>query len=167
MKLVARYTLLLLLAFMLASAAAHKFYVAVFQMEYVPQKKVVQITARIFIDDLEKALDAKYATKTYLGSTKEIATTTGFLKQYFTDKIKIQLNDKDAELTLLGRETEDGVLICYFTLPAQKKIQSIKVNNTLLFEAFSEQQNIIHTKVNGNKKSLLLTSNEPQGTLQF
>ena len=38
----------------------HKFYVGVFQVDYFKEKKAVQITARLFIDDLEKALYKKH-----------------------------------------------------------------------------------------------------------
>ena len=39
--------------------SAHKFYVGVFQIDYFKEKKYIQITARLFIDDLEKALQKK------------------------------------------------------------------------------------------------------------
>jgi len=167
MKKLLNYILLLLLAFTLAAAAVHKFYVAVFQLEYVPAKKVVQMTSRIFIDDLDAALSKKYGKKLYLCTTKEIAGTDDYLKQYFTEKISIKLNGSAKDLKFLGRETDDDVLVCYFTLPSETAVKSIKMSNTVLFDAYAEQQNIIHTKVNGEKKSLLLTNGSPSGTTDF
>ncbi|TRW26533.1 hypothetical protein FMM05_03920 [Flavobacterium zepuense] len=167
MKNLSRYILLLTLAFVMASAGVHRFYVSVFQMEYVPVKKEIRITGRIFIDDLEAGLNKKYGKKLYLGTPKESGEATGLLKKYFAEKIVVKINNKPKVLTLLGRETEDDVLICYFTLPAESKVQTIQVSNTVLFDMFSEQQNIIHTTVNGNKKSLLLTNSETSGTVQF
>jgi len=151
----------------LTSAGAHKFYVAVFQLDYVPQKKAVQVTSRIFIDDLEAALDKKFSQKLYIGTPKETAMANGLLKQYLTDNIHIKINGTAQAVKFLGRETEDDVLICYYTLPATSKIKSVEVSNTVLFEAYSEQQNIIHTRVNGDKKSLLLTNDNPSGIVEF
>ena len=37
----------------LSSFAVHKFYVSVTQVDYVPSKKRIEITSRIFIDDFE------------------------------------------------------------------------------------------------------------------
>jgi hypothetical protein len=159
--------LLLTLAFTLASAAAHKFYVAVFQLEYVPAKKQVQMTSRIFIDDLDAALSKKYGKKLYLCTTKEVADADDYLKKYLSEKINIKLNGTTAALTFLGRETEDDILICYYTLPAQTAVKSIMIDNTVLFDAYPDQQNIIHTKVNGEKKSLMLTNGSPTGTTDF
>lgn len=145
----------------------HKFYVAVFQIEYAPAKKQLQVTSRVFIDDLDAALTKKYGKKLYLCTTKEIPEATDYVMKYFTEKMHVKVNGTTQALTYKLRETEDDVLICYFTVAAPQNIKSLQVENTFLFEAHSEQQNIIHTKVNGIKKSLLLTVDTPTGTLDF
>lgn len=147
--------------------AMHKFYVAVFQLEYVPAKKVVQMTSRIFIDDLDAELSKKYGKKIYLGTPKEVKDADDYLKKYFTEKIQIKLNGTNKAIKFLGREIEDDVLICYYTIPAEAAVTSLTIKNTVLFDSFSDQQNIIHTTINRNKKSLLLTNDEPQGGLEF
>ena len=55
-----------------SSFVAHKFYVSVTQIDYVPNKKRIEITSRIFIDDFEKALTKKYKKKPNLTSTNEL-----------------------------------------------------------------------------------------------
>ena len=167
MKAVFKYMFLLMLAISLSSMAVHKYYVAVFQMEYVPQKKVVQMTSRVFVDDLEAAFTKKYAKKFNLGSSKELAESNAYIKKYFSENIDVKINGKSQPLTFLGKEMEGDVILCYYTLPADKSITSIEVKNTLLFEAFPAQQNIIHTNINKIRKSLMLTDGEPEGTLQF
>lgn len=151
----------------LSSFTAHKYYVAVFQLDHVPAKKVVQVTGRVFVDDLETALNKKYGKKFYFGQKQEIAEADDYLKKYFAEKVQVSINGKATALTLLGKEPEEDVLVCYFTLPATGKIKSLSVKNTTLFEAFPDQQNIIHTNINSNKKSLLLTNSNQQGTLNY
>ena len=51
-----RFILPVFLIILLSSFAWHKFYVSVTQIDFVPNKKRVEITSRIFIDDLEKAI---------------------------------------------------------------------------------------------------------------
>ena len=167
MKGVVRFIVLLVAVFALCSAGVHKFYLAVFQLEYVPQKKVVQITSRIFIDDLEAALDKKYNKMLGIGSQKEFAETNDLLKQYLNENMHIKINGKAKAFKFLGKETEDDVLICYYTVQADAKVTSVEMNNTVLFEAYNEQQNIIHTSVGGVKKSLLLTNDNPSGIVEF
>lgn len=57
MKSTARFAIGFLLLFVFTSMIAHKFYVSTYQVNYVSQKKMVQITSRIFIDDLNEALE--------------------------------------------------------------------------------------------------------------
>ena len=50
--------LIAFLSFLLCSFSAfemHKFYMAIFQVNYAPEKKMLQVTSRIFIDDLNQA----------------------------------------------------------------------------------------------------------------
>ena len=68
----------------LCSFTIHKFYVSVTQINFVPEKKVIQITARFFIDDLNNALEKKYK-KTYY--------------QVFDGDKKIWEGEKDIKLT--------------------------------------------------------------------
>lgn len=56
---------------------------AIFQVNYVPEKKMLQITSRIFIDDLNLALEKKYGKKAFLGTEKESSEDQLILKKYF------------------------------------------------------------------------------------
>ena len=145
----------------------HKFYVAVFQLNHVPEKNVVQMTSRLFIDDVEVALNTKYKKKFYLGSSRELPEADKYLKEYFAEKIQIKFNGEPKKIKFLGRELEDDILICYYTIPAEGVITSIEISNKTLFDYFPDQQNIVHTNINRNKKSLLLTNDKPAGTLEL
>ena len=67
-----RFLLILVLFVSFTSMGIHKFYMAIYQIDYVPQKKRIQITSRIFVDDLNAAIEKKYHVKTNLGTAKEI-----------------------------------------------------------------------------------------------
>ena len=65
------YPLLGVLFVLTSAFAFHKFYVGVFQVNYAAEKKMLQITSRIFIDDLNNAMDKEYHKKTFDGKSKE------------------------------------------------------------------------------------------------
>jgi hypothetical protein len=167
MKRIFKIFILLILTAGLTSAAAHKFYVGVFQMEYVPAKKQVQLTSRLFVDDLEKTLNKKYGKRFYFGSKHEFEGAEEYLKKYLAEKMEVSINGKAQPVKFLAREMEDDVLICYYTIQAPNEVKFVNVSNSVLMESFSEQQNIIHVKINGNRKSLLLTNDHKEGTLEF
>lgn len=161
-----RLLFLLTLFVTLSSMAFHKFYVSVNQIDFVPKKKALEITSRIFIDDIDLALEKKFGKKLYLGTSKESSESLDFLKKYFKEKFFIKVNGQQKEIILLGKEVEDNVLICYFTVKEVDKITSIEIKDTVLMEIY-DQQHIFHTTILGTKKSLLLTSGNTQGLLNF
>lgn len=60
MKKAIKIVFLLLLFTGLTSASLHKFYVSVNQLDYVPEKKAIEITSRLFIDDMDLALEKRF-----------------------------------------------------------------------------------------------------------
>ena len=159
--------LLVLAVLFLSSFAVHKFYVSVTQVDYVPSKKRIEITSRIFIDDFEKALNKKYNKKINLTSTKELPEAEELIKAYLKEKIKISINKKPQEIEFLARELEGDVLILYTKIAISKKINTFEIYNSLLTEIYSDQQNIVHTNINGNKKSLLMTNTSSKEKIDY
>ena len=159
--------LLLFAVLFLSSFSAHKFYVSVTQIDYVPSKKRIEITSRIFIDDLEKGLNKRFNKKVNLTSTKELPEAEELIKSYLKEKIKISINKKPQNIEFLAREVEGDVLILYTKIAISKKINTFEIYNSLLTEVYSDQQNIVHTNINSNKKSILLTNTQLQEKIDF
>ena len=159
--------LLLFAVLSLCSFTVHKFYVSVTQIDYVPSKKRVEITSRIFIDDLEKALTKRYNKKVNLTSTKELPEAEELIKSYLKEKIKVSINKKPQNIEFLAREVEGDVLILYTKIVISKKINTFEIYNSLLTEVYTDQQNIVHTNINSNKKSILLTNTELRSKIDY
>ena len=164
-----RYKIVILLALftLISSFAVHKFYVSVTQIDFVPKKQRIEITTRIFIDDFEKVLKKKYNQDFYLSTKKEVPETNEFIQKYVEEKFKLIINNKPCKVIFLTKEVEDDVLICYLKVQFSEKITTFEIYNSVLTEMFSEQKNIVHTDINGNKKSVLLTYSERSTLLEF
>jgi hypothetical protein len=159
-------TLLILLFLGLSSMAVHKFYVAIYQINYVSQKKRIEITARIFIDDLNEALEFKFKKKTFIGTEKESPEDVVLLKKYLADKFTLKVDGQLKPMNFLSKELENNVLICYLNIKDISKVKNIEVQNSIITEIYPKQQNIIQSKLNGEKDSLLLTSEKTNGMLK-
>ncbi|UGS21526.1 DUF6702 family protein [Flavobacterium cyclinae] len=162
-----RFTLPLFLVVILCSFAWHKFYVSVTQIDYVPNKKRVEITSRIFIDDLEKALEKKFKKKLYLNSSREIENADVLIQEYIKEKIKISINKKAQNIEYLTREVEGDVLIVYSKIVISKKINTFEIFNSLLTDIYKEQQNIVHLNINSNKNSFLFTNSDTNQKIDY
>ncbi len=152
---------------LLSSFGVHKFYVSVTQIDYVPSKKRVEITSRIFIDDFNKVLEKKYNKKIYLGSNRQIEGATKLVESYLKEKIRVSINQKTYDLQFLGTEIDNDVLICYLKVSFSEKITTFGIENSVLTEMFREQQNLVHTNINDEKSSFLLTNSETTAFQEF
>ena len=151
----------------LTSFNMHKFYVALYQVNYAPQKKMLQITARIFVDDLNSAVGKKYTKKINLGSEKETDEDLILLKKYLNEKFSIKINGQSKYMNLLSKEMEGDVLICYLSIKEVPKVNSLEIYNAVIIEGNSEQQNIMHFNVAGVKNTLLFTEATSKGMLKY
>ena len=166
MKKFFQYSFLIILFFGLSSMALHKFYVAIYQINYVPQKKMIQITSRIFLDDLNDALENKYHKKTFIGTEKETPEDEVMLKKYLAEKFALKVNGQLKPMVFLSKELENNVVICYLYIKEVTKINSLEVQNSIITEVYAEQQNIIQSNINGVKENLLLTDEKIKGMLK-
>ena len=161
-----RTILFLVLFFGLSSMAMHKFYVSIYQLNYAPKKKMIQITSRLFIDDVNDALEKKFKKRTYFALENETPEDEVFLKKYFAEKFIIKVNGVSKTINYLSKDIDGNVVICYFSVKDLPKISSVAIENSALMELNEEQQNIIQANINGEKQSLLLTSENFKGMLK-
>ena len=166
MKKIVQNSVFVFLFFTLTSLSAHKFYVAIYQINHAKEKKMLQITARLFIDDINEAIEKKYNKKSFLASDKETPEQVELLKKYLSEKFIIKVNNQPKSIIFVSKETEDNVLICYLKIVDVPKITSLEVENSIIMENHFDQQNIIQANFNGSKHSLLLTSESFKGMLK-
>jgi hypothetical protein len=145
----------------------HKFYMAVYQVNYAPEKKMLQITSRIFVDDLNKALEKKNNKKLYLGTEKESPEEMLLLKKYFLEKFSLKVNGQTKAVNFLSKELEGDILICYCNVKEITKINSLEIFNSVLIDWNAEQQNITHVTVLGDKESILFTDSKRSEMLKY
>jgi hypothetical protein len=167
MKKTITYLTLGLLFLILTSFEWHKFYMAIYQINYAPEKKMIQLTSRIFVDDLDKALEKKYHKKVALSLEKIAPEDLVLLKKYLSENFSIKINGKPKPIQFLSSELDSDVLICYSNIKEITKINSLEISNSVLTDWNSDQQNITHITVNGTKKSILFTESLKNEVLKY
>ena len=164
-------SILLSLFFMITSFVSsrksdHKFYVSTTTIEYKEEFGTLQITSQLFIDDIE-ALLRKYEAELRLAPDSDAQRIDELfeleLKQYF----RIRFDEEWVNFTLLGREYKNEILQCYLEVKVPEASQSLILQNRMLFDLFEEQQNIIHFKNQGSRKSFLLHAAADTKTIPF
>ncbi len=140
---------------------------ALYQIDFAPEKKMLQITSRIHIDDLNKALEKKYNKKIAVGNEKQTSEESLLLKEYLTRNFSIKVNDQLKPMNFLSQEIDGDELVCYWNIKGISKINTLEIYNAILIDVFADQQNMINTNVPGGKKSFILTKTVKSKVLKY
>ncbi len=160
---------LILLLPLLAFSAEHKFYLSVTNINYAEKDDALQITSRVFIDDLEALLKERYDISGNLGTDTESRLADEYLEKYLRAKFTLEINGEIKPFDFLGRKYDADVIIFYLEIPKVdlSSITSIQIKNEVLTDLYDEQQNIVHFKINGKKKSFVLVKSDTKGMLNL
>ncbi|WP_034061370.1 DUF6702 family protein [Lacinutrix jangbogonensis] len=151
----------------LSFESVHKYYVSITKIEYVKGQQSVQIITRIFIDDFEELLKERYNDKIVLASNTDETEIDNYIKKYLLSRLKININGKSSIIKFIGKEYDEDVIQCYLEIENVESIKSFSVENSVLYDMFSDQKNIVRTHINGKHKSFILIPENDKGMLNF
>lgn len=162
-----RFLFLFCLFAVASGFTAHKFYMSIYQVHFNQEKSRIEITGRIFIDDLNDCVSKYAKERTHIGEKGQTGGDIQNMTRYLGDHFRIKVDGNLRLMTFLRCETEENTVICYFRIDDVKKVTTLEVLNKSLMNCHPEQQNIIQAEVSGTKKNLLLTEGENSGKLDF
>ena len=151
----------------LVAFTTHKYYLSLTKIDYVLESQSIQITSRIFIDDIEVALNKKYGKSFKLDTNEEVEDVNTYIDEYISNLLIIKINDKITSFSYLGKKYETDVVYLFAEIENVVDIKSIEVQNRILMDDFPEQQNIIKLNINEKKKSFILTADSDKDLLKF
>lgn len=142
----------------------HPLHLTVAEAHWKKESKSIEVSIKLFYDDFEKALKQINQQPIYL-CPDSIADASDFIETYFRNEFKISINEKAASFKMVGYECENELVYVYLEYLNVPKVKSVQINNTLLFESFLDQSNLVHFHINGNSKTLLTQPKKPTSDL--
>lgn len=137
----------------------HKFYLSNTSISFNAQAHAVEITSKIFTDDLEHAIEAQcYRYHSLYPQTPEVFE---LVKKYIGEKLSLQVSGKNVVLNFLGYSV-DNDMTTIFIEGSYFEPNSVIVNNTILLDLYSDQQNIVEVRWNGQSKREYFTKDKTQ-----
>jgi hypothetical protein len=145
---------------------AHDFHVSRVQVYYNAEERIIEVSANIFIDDLEKALSVYSADKLSLGTTSEDVESDELIANYLREKMKVYNGVMKLTPVWLGKEvTEDLSAFWIHFYYEWDGTGSLILHNNVLTELYDDQQNIIESMIGSKREFLLLTKSRTKGVL--
>jgi len=151
------------------SEGEHKYYVSVTRVDHKPESDALQITTRIFIDDLDLLLNERYDLKSQLDSPNENPLAEEYIQKYVKAKFLIRINGEVIPYKYLGKRYESDQIVLYMEVENSglSKAKNIAVECNFLTDLYAEQKNILHLIGRGKKKSFVLIKENNKGMLNF
>ncbi len=148
-------------------ASRHAYYISICEVAHNAQAKTLEITFKIFTDDLEDAIVAQGGDTLRLGTPQEAQSAGRYIFSYLKNNVAFIVAGDTIAFHYVGKEVEMDVAWCYVEAKGVAAIKKIEVMSRLLIELHDEQTNIVHVKTGGARKSLLLHKSKTNGVLEF
>jgi len=154
--------LYLLLFFSTTAFAWHKYYVSVTEIDIKDDH--LEIIMRTFPDDIENVLHDLYGIKADLSQK----TTQKFLEDYIKTHFLIY-DGQNQPITyqFVGTTLQDNFLVILLQAPIPPNLKELQVKNTILFDMFDEQKNIVHFIKGTQKSSYILIKKDPVAVFEL
>ncbi len=143
----------------------HEFYVSLAEIRYNPKTECMEVSLRIFPDDMDRVLEERWGITTSLVTELEHPAADSLVESYLADHFQIELDGTRLPLTYLGKEAESDVMWCYLESEPIGRPAEIMVYNSLLTEVFEGQVNITQVYVGKWNRGLLLKREQTRGHL--
>lgn len=135
---------------------AHPFFMSVIDINHNPKDATLEISVRIFSDDLEKTLQQYSKQKINILSRNDKAIVEKSLLAYMTEHLKLTVNGKPVFFSLVGYEQQMESTWCYFEIEKQPVVNQVAIDCSMLYDYETNQINIIHVKSKGVQKTYKL-----------
>lgn len=149
----------------LADNSLHPFYISVTEINHNGNEKTLEISCKIFTEDLETVLNTTANPKIDISDPKSKEQINKLLTQYLSNHLQLRVNGQAVKMDLLGFEEEKEATWTYLQVSNVASVKTLEVMDSLLYDSYKEQINLLHVTVGGNRKSTRL--NNPDSAARF
>ncbi len=150
-----------------AAAPAHVFYVSIARVKWNVDDARLDVSVRIFTDDLEEAIVAEGGPRLRLWTDQAHADRDRYVSDYLTSRLAFRINGADRQLTYAGMEDALDATACLVQITDVESVDTIEVENRILIEMFDTQANVMRFEIGGEKKFVNLSKKTVTGTVRF
>ena len=155
----------MLVLVLLLSAQRHAIHASITQIDHNAKEKTLEVSVRIFTDDLETVLGLENAGQRFRieNGDKNDAAVERYLRKVF--KIA-NPKGKVWPYKYIGKENEADATWVYVEFPLTEAPTGCKLQQQVLLDVFDDQVNIVNLTYQGEKKSYLFNIKTKEHVLQ-
>ena len=144
-----------------AFTISHRYYFSLSEIKVDTKKKSLELSCKLFTDDIEDALLKLNHIKVDLGSSEKNKLVQQQVEKYLHERFKIVINGIPVVPHLIGFEAENEVTWFYLESTLNSKPTNpvkIKITNSLLYDFLPDQTNLVHLTCDEKEQTEKLTN---------
>ncbi|MCB9080419.1 MAG: hypothetical protein H6555_01780 [Lewinellaceae bacterium] len=150
---------LMLLTSLLSEAVMHPMHVSLSEVTYAAESSSLQITHKLFLDDLELQMESEARSRgkeisLRFNTPKENPAAETYLQAYIREHFRLWVDGKEVVGNYLGKEYEINAVWVYIEVPDITKPKKVDLADTFLLDVYDDQSNIVNFFVGKDRKSL-------------
>lgn len=143
----------IVLCWVLSLHLMHPFHVSVTEVSFNEDNKHLEISIRIFSDDLESVFRKRGKMDFNLVNSLEDTTVLAELESYLKSHFTIKEDAITIPLDFLGAEADRDVIWCFLESGPVTAPETIWSRNALLLDLFDDQINLVHLIIRNTTRS--------------
>ncbi len=143
----------------------HPFFVSVIDIKHNVKGKNIEVSIRVFTDDLETTLKKNYKKNVDLSTGNAKPEVNNAVASYIQSKLQLNVDGKVKTLKYVGYEVQKESVWIYAEVNDVATIKKLNVTCNLLYEFQEKQSNIINATVGGTEKNYKLDN--PKNSVEF
>jgi hypothetical protein len=145
----------------------HPLYISVTEINHNPKDKILEISCKIFTNDFEAVLEKMSGSRVDLSAAGQKAVSDKLIDAYVEKHLRLKVDGRPVALHFVGSEKENDGTWSYFQVNDVPTVKKIEAVDELLYDSFSQQINIMHVTVGGQRKSMRLDYPEAVAVFEY
>lgn len=145
----------------------HPFYLSVTEIRHNASHKTLEISCRIFADDLENTLKKQSHTTFDIIKPHNRVQVDSLISRYISQHLQIKVDGKTLAPRYLGYKIEEDAAWCFFECTGVPVVKKVDLMDNILYEAHESQSHMIHVIVNEKRQSTKLDNPKAAASFEF
>lgn len=148
---------LVILAALVMSFYSADFFSSMTKVDYSEGNKTLKFTTKLNTSHISSAI----------GIRPETAAFEAEVKKYINRNFDVAVNDAPKNITFTGSQVNGESVWVYFEASGVGEISSLKIRNSILFDAYPKQFNVVNIAYKGKQKTMNFTKGKETNTVTF
>ncbi len=141
------------LAVSVSSLNLHRYHTSLTRMDYNKKDKVFEISIQLFTHDLVPTLEKKLKKSVNLEKNSE---TDKIIFDYLNEKFVLKNKQGSVKkINWVGKEIKTDTVNVYLEILSEENLDDLSLQNSIFFESFSEQTNLVVVRHTEKKYDLM------------